>query len=160
MEMFKLTNSICQRFNQRIYVATDELSKQKAINFEAGYGNKSPEVIFTTRSRDIGKSIFESVPKILLACLEAFKIVLIKRPNLVLCNGPGTCIPICIAAFVFDLLRLIDCRIIYVESVCRVQSLSLSGKLLYYSQIYDGFLVQWPELKQKFGRTEYLGRFS
>lgn len=29
MEMFKLMNGVCQRFNQRVYVATDELSKQK-----------------------------------------------------------------------------------------------------------------------------------
>jgi hypothetical protein len=38
MEMFKLMNSVCQRFNQRVYVATDELSKQKA-NLQIGFYN-------------------------------------------------------------------------------------------------------------------------
>jgi len=160
MEMFKLMNGISQRFNKRVYVTTDELSKKKAIDFEAGYSKEEPEVIFTTRSRKIGQSILSAIPAILTACFESLSIVFSNRPNLILCNGPGTCIPICIVAFVFDLFRITDCKIIYVESVCRVTSLSLSGKILYYTRIYDGFLVQWPELKQKFSRTEFIGRLS
>lgn len=32
MEMFKLMNGVCERFNKRIYVTADELSKQKVKN--------------------------------------------------------------------------------------------------------------------------------
>lgn len=32
MEMFKLMHGICRRFNKRVYVTTDELSKQKVRN--------------------------------------------------------------------------------------------------------------------------------
>jgi beta-1,4-N-acetylglucosaminyltransferase len=44
---------------------------------------------------------------------------------------------------------------VYVESFARVKTLSLSGKLLY--PFVDRFIVQWPGLKEKWTRAEYLG---
>ena len=41
------------------------------------------------------------------------------------------------------------------ESVARVKSLSLSGKLLY--PIADKFMVQWPDLLAKYPRARYVG---
>jgi beta-1,4-N-acetylglucosaminyltransferase len=38
-------------------------------------------------------------------------------------------------------------KIIFVESFCRVQSLSMTGKILYY--VADRFIVQWPGLQEK-----------
>ena len=49
-------------------------------------------------------------------------------------------------------------RIVYVESVCRVETLSATARILYY--VADRVLVQWPELQQKYPRTTYLGRLS
>lgn len=49
-----------------------------------------------------------------------------------------------------------DVKIVYVESIARVETLSLSGKLLYLTADY--FLVQWPQLQSKYPRTEYMGR--
>jgi beta-1,4-N-acetylglucosaminyltransferase len=46
-------------------------------------------------------------------------------------------------------------RIIYVESLARVTALSLSGRMVLY--LADRVLVQWPGLKRKYPRTEYLG---
>ena len=43
----------------------------------------------------------------------------------------------------------------YVESFARVGGLSLSGKILY--PLVDRFLVQWPQLKEKYSRAEYNG---
>ena len=69
----------------------------------------------------------------------------------------GTCVPICYAAFVlhFLFLKKQPAHIIFVESFCRVQHLSLTGKLLY--PIADKFLVQWPGLTAKYHRAEYVG---
>ena len=67
----------------------------------------------------------------------------------------GTCVAICYAAFLLRFLGLSDSHIVFVESVCRVQKLSLTGRLLY--PIADKFLVQWPQLLQKCPRAEYLG---
>jgi beta-1,4-N-acetylglucosaminyltransferase len=46
--------------------------------------------------------------------------------------------------------------IVFVESICRVESLSLSGRIVYY--FADHIVVQWPELKEKYPMTRYLGR--
>eukprot|EP01031_Cornospumella_fuschlensis_P032110 gene32109-38831_t len=55
-----------------------------------------------------------------------------------------------------DLARVMQyCPILYVESFCRVQHLSLTGKLLY--PIADRFIVQWEDLAEKYSRAEYLG---
>ena len=47
-------------------------------------------------------------------------------------------------------------KIIYVESICRVKSLSLSGRILYY--FADHILVQWKSLLQQYPHCNYIGR--
>ena len=49
------------------------------------------------------------------------------------------------------------CRIVFVESLCRVRSLSLTGRLLQH--LADRALVQWPELAVQHPATQYIGRF-
>ena len=49
------------------------------------------------------------------------------------------------------------CKIVFVESLCRVQTLSLTGKILQY--FADEVLVQWPDLALKYPRTKYIGKF-
>ncbi|KAI3751546.1 hypothetical protein L2E82_22634 [Cichorium intybus] len=55
----------------------------------------------------------------------------------ILCNGPGTCIPICAVAFIFKVLGIRWSNIFYVESIARVKRLSLSGLLLYKLHMAD-----------------------
>uniref|UniRef100_A0A8C6VB73 UDP-N-acetylglucosamine transferase subunit ALG14 n=1 Tax=Naja naja TaxID=35670 RepID=A0A8C6VB73_NAJNA len=74
----------------------------------------------------------------------------------VLCNGPGTCVPICLSALLLKILGLNKITIVYVESICRVENLSLSGKILYHFSDY--FIVQWPALKEKYPKSLYFGR--
>lgn len=74
----------------------------------------------------------------------------------VLCNGPGTCVPICISALLLGILGIKKVIIVYVESICRVEHLSLSGKILFH--LSDYFIVQWPALKEKYPKSVYLGR--
>lgn len=66
--------------------------------------------------------------------------------------------PICYVAFLYKLLGLLDVDLVYVESFCRVQHLSLTGKLLY--PIADKFIVQWPSLLAGYTRAKYLGSFK
>ena len=49
-------------------------------------------------------------------------------------------------------------RVVYVESIARVSSVSLSGAILYWSHLTDGFFVQWPELLAKYPRAHFGGR--
>uniref|UniRef100_A0A2P2I913 UDP-N-acetylglucosamine transferase subunit ALG14 n=1 Tax=Hirondellea gigas TaxID=1518452 RepID=A0A2P2I913_9CRUS len=108
------------------------------------------------RSREVGQSYVTSVFTTIFATLYAVKVVLKHRPDLVLVNGPGSCIPVCLSALLFRILGVCHGRITFVESLCRVRSLSLTGKILYW--IADDFIVQWPQLKEKYPRSKYLGR--
>ncbi len=42
-----------------------------------------------------------------------------------LCNGPGTCVPLCAAGLILGVLGLKRVLIVYVESICRVKTLSI-----------------------------------
>ena len=72
----------------------------------------------------------------------------------------GTCVPICFAAFLLRILMFSDHfyrpYLIFIESFCRVKSLSLTGKLLYY--FVDKFIVQWENLQIKYSKAEYIGK--
>ena len=74
----------------------------------------------------------------------------------VLCNGPGTCVPLCAAGLLLGMLGLKRVVLVYVESICRVENLSLSGKILYH--LADYFFVQWTSLKDKYPKAIYMGR--
>jgi hypothetical protein len=146
-----------------------------------------------------------------LSCLPHYR----PRPApQLLVNGPGTCIPVCGAAFLYRcaavwgggastpppppssplsvracgagctlrslfgprlrpahatlrrpaprpaarVLFLLDCRIAYVESIARVEHLSLSGRILHASRVADALFVQWPEMARRFPGTTYAGR--
>lgn len=102
------------------------------------------------RSRNVGQSFISAVPTTLVSLFDSLMIVIQVRPSLVIVNGPGTCLPISCAA------KLVcSSTVVFIESICRVTSLSLTGKLLYF--IADHFLVQSPELERKYPRTKYIG---
>lgn len=124
-------------------------------------------------------------------------------PAQLLCNGPGTCVPLVGAAVLMRIVRperlrrplsrrrasnhprreprpltpppapsrrlrlsppapsqlgLGRCGVVYVESIARVQKLSLTGVILYRARLADAFFVQWEELAKKLPRALYMGR--
>jgi len=110
------------------------------------------------RSREVGQSYITSIATTLLATLHAMWLVIRIRPQVIFCNGPGTCFPLCVSAFLLKVLGLGWSSIFYIESIARVKKLSLSGLLLYKLRIADQFFVQWPQLRQKYPRACYAGR--
>ncbi|KAL6911855.1 hypothetical protein ACP4OV_000660 [Aristida adscensionis] len=155
------------RFRPRYYVAalTDNMSLQKAQVYEQSLIQSDGEKIIENayfmqiyRSREVGQSYITSVATTLLATLHAMWLVIRIRPQVIFCNGPGTCIPLCVSAFLLKVLRFGWCSIFYIESIARVQKLSLSGLLLYKLRIADQFFVQWPQLQEKYPRSQYAGR--
>jgi beta-1,4-N-acetylglucosaminyltransferase len=50
-----------------------------------------------------------------------------------------------------------NCPIVFVESVCRVRTLSLTGRILY--PWADLFAVHWPELHERYPETVVLESF-
>ncbi|CAG5129555.1 unnamed protein product [Candidula unifasciata] len=162
-EILKLVKVLGDHYSPRYYVVadTDTISEHKVREVEKmreNSGRSSDYKLFIIpRSREVKQSYWTSVLTTLRALAFSVPLVFKLRPEVILCNGPGTCIPICFAGLLMKWLWIQRTCIVYVESFCRVTSLSLSGKLLYHFS--DSFCVQWPELVQKYPKAEYLGRF-
>ncbi|XP_047081857.1 UDP-N-acetylglucosamine transferase subunit ALG14 homolog [Lolium rigidum] len=156
------------RFTPRYYVAAltaDNMSLQKAQVYETSLIQGDRKKIIESarfmqiyRSREVGQSYITSITTTLLAVLHAMWLIIRIRPQVIFCNGPGTCIPLCASAFLLKVLGLGWSSIFYVESIARVKKLSLSGLLLYKLRLVDQFFVQWPQLQQKYPRAQYAGR--
>ncbi|KAL9452252.1 hypothetical protein AB3S75_008108 [Citrus x aurantiifolia] len=165
-EMMNLLSVLqMDRFTPRFYIAaaTDNMSLQKARVFEDSLLHEkvikgsSAQFMQICRSREVGQSYVTSVWTTLLATTHALWLMVKIRPQVVLCNGPGTCIPLCVIAFLFKVIGIRWSSIFYVESIARVKRLSLSGLLLYKLCIADQFFVQWPQLQRKYPRAHYVG---
>lgn len=102
-------------------------------------------IVKVPRAREVGQSYATSVLTTLWAFFSSVSVVLKYRPQAIICNGPGICVPVVFAALLLRFLGF-DCRVMFVESACRVERLSLSGKILYHLSLCDLFLVQWEAL--------------
>ncbi|CAK7562287.1 MAG: UDP-N-acetylglucosamine transferase subunit [Sporothrix epigloea] len=77
------------------------------------------------------------------------------HPDLIVTNGPGTGFIVCLMAFALKIACVIPtnrCCILFVETWAHVSTLSLTGKLFYYSRIADLFVVQHEPLAEKTGK--------
>ena len=72
-----------------------------------------------------------------------------EKPDVVITTGALVAFPICLIAKIFGK------HIIYIESFARVNSRSLTGRLLY--PISDLFLVQWEEMLKFYPKAKYVG---
>jgi UDP-N-acetylglucosamine:LPS N-acetylglucosamine transferase len=86
------------------------------------------------------------VAKVLSRCIRT---VFREKPDLVISSGAAVG---CIACF---LGKLLGAKIIWIDSITNIERLSLSGRMV--RTIADLFLVQWPELAQKYSNVEYAG---
>ncbi|XP_072535775.1 UDP-N-acetylglucosamine transferase subunit ALG14 [Salminus brasiliensis] len=162
-EIIRLMGSLSQAYSPRHYVMadTDKISEDKIRTFEDSRKEKGDNpgqftIHRIPRSREVRQSWISSVLSTLYALLYSVPLVFRLRPDVVLCNGPGTCIPLCAAALLLGILGLKRVLLVYVESICRVESLSLSGKILY--RLADYFFVQWQPLQTKYPKSVYIGR--
>ncbi|XP_065877927.1 UDP-N-acetylglucosamine transferase subunit ALG14 [Euphorbia lathyris] len=153
------------KFMPRFYIAaaTDNMSLQKArvledsLIDETGSHGVSAKFFQIYRSREVGQSYITSIGTTLIATAHALSLMIKIRPQVILCNGPGTCVPLCVIAFLFKVLGIRWSTVFYVESIARVRRLSLSGLLLYKLRIADQFYVQWPQLQTEYPRVQYVG---
>ncbi|KAJ9108497.1 hypothetical protein QFC20_003403 [Naganishia adeliensis] len=133
----------------------NELRSKSSLNISSGKTNidspASYRLMELPRARRVAQSYFSAIGTTAYSLLVTFwklavepivKGDLKQIPDLLIVNGPGTCV---VVVLVYKLLKLLGHRspqIIYVESFARVNSLSLSGKIL--KNVVDEFIVQWP----------------
>lgn len=80
----------------------------------------------------------------------AYKIFKLNSIDIVISTGAGVAIPF------FILGKICGKKTIFIETIARINNLTLTGKVLY--KISDLFIVQWPELQDKFPKAIYKGR--
>ena len=158
-EMLRLLSSISTSHHDQyqplnyIIAATDTTSQNRIDAFQKITPNSPPphsHIFEIPRAREVGQSYFTSIFTTLHSILYTAHIVLLRtRPDVLIVNGPGTCIPVVLWTFVGRVLGLCEGKIIFCESFCRVKTLSLTGNILWKMGIVDLFLVHWPEILEK-----------
>eukprot|EP00092_Neocalanus_flemingeri_P046248 GFUD01052010.1.p1 GENE.GFUD01052010.1~~GFUD01052010.1.p1 ORF type:complete len:208 (-),score=46.43 GFUD01052010.1:370-993(-) len=132
-EMLKLVQTLDKAvYTPRTYfiAQTDKFSRDKLAGCEAEREDYS--VCLIPRSREVAQSYMTSLPSTILSFLHCLPLVLVSQPQLLLVNGPGTCVPLAVIAWLLSLTRISKCRVVFVESLCRVKTLSLTGKILQF----------------------------
>lgn len=90
-----------------------------------------------------------SIPNLLRNLRMAVDVVRRLRPRVVLTTGAGVAVPFAWAA------RAFGARVVYVESLTRIDRPSLSCRLIV--PVADRVYVQWPELARRLPRARYAG---
>lgn len=158
-ELLRLTKSMnMNKYTPRLYILADNDASSEVKIQESEKGDKCYELSRIPRSRNVQQSYQSSVISTAYATLYTVPVIYNFKPDVIFCNGPGTCIPVCVVAFLMRCLFILDCRIVFIESICRVRTLSLTGKILEF--FADLIIVQWPELRDACFRAKYFGRLT
>jgi beta-1,4-N-acetylglucosaminyltransferase len=88
--------------------------------------------------------------KFLLNLWEAWCILRRERPTLILSTGAGPAVPFALVGRL-----LFGCRIVYVETITRINRPSLTGRLMY--RIAHDFFYQWQSLAPYFPKGRFEG---
>jgi beta-1,4-N-acetylglucosaminyltransferase len=81
----------------------------------------------------------------------AVALPLLRRGGIeaIVTTGAGVAVPFALVG------RMLGVNVVYVESMARINSPSLTGRLVY--PLADTFIVQWPSLKRYFKRARCFG---
>ncbi|KAH7329809.1 oligosaccharide biosynthesis protein Alg14 like-domain-containing protein [Rhizoctonia solani] len=148
------------KYSPRTYIISegDSLSAKKAVALEKlkKPGNSEYRIMTMPRARRVHQSLASTPFTALRSLVWTLQFMTLPAilsgrsfADVLLINGPGTCVALVLVAYFNRFWWLESPRIIYVESFARVNSLSLSGKLV--RPLADRFLVQWPNLVQTNG---------
>jgi len=94
--------------------------------------------------------IFQYIFVFIYNLIKSIILMITFNPKVVVTTGAHTGGITCFIA------KLFFKKVIYIESMAKVKSLSVTGKVMYL--IADKFYVQWEELVEKYPKAEYLGR--
>ncbi|MCR5233148.1 MAG: UDP-N-acetylglucosamine--LPS N-acetylglucosamine transferase [Lachnospiraceae bacterium] len=90
-----------------------------------------------------------SLKAMLINTFKAFKILRKERPQLIVSCGAAVAVPF------FYVGKLFGAKLIYIEVFDRIDSSSLTGRLVY--PVADKFVVQWEEMKKIYPKAINLG---
>jgi UDP-N-acetylglucosamine:LPS N-acetylglucosamine transferase len=97
----------------------------------------------------VGECNRQHIGLVFLVLLRCIKIIFKEKPDIVISTGAAAG---CMTCF---LAKIMGAKIVWIDSITNVEKISLSGRMVRY--IADLFLVQWPELMNKYKRVEFAG---
>ena len=144
-EMLELSKQIKDNINYFYVIQkSDKLSKNK-IKFPG-------KIIFVERTREINDKKIAYVFKTIKLFFRSISIIKKNKIDVIITAGPGISIPFCYAG------KFLNKKIIFIESLARIKTKSISGKLIY--PIADLFFVQWKENLTNYPKAKYCGRLK
>ncbi|EPY41621.1 beta-1,4-N-acetylglucosaminyltransferase [Angomonas deanei] len=117
------------------------------------------------RAREVGQSYFSSIFTTIRSIAACFSVILEEKPDILLLNGPGVCVPVVVASVLLAVICPWSVRrpyTVYMESFTCLSHLSLTGRLL-CPYLTDLFTVHWRQLqlivqrRQRRGHLVYIG---
>lgn len=96
-----------------------------------------------------GRNKIETISGYILNTIQAIRIMIRRKPQVIISTGAGICIPLCIIG------KIRKKKIIFIESFARIEKPSKTGKLLY--KFADAFIIQHMELKSFYPNAIYGG---
>lgn len=97
----------------------------------------------------VNRREFLFFPKMIVNTIRSISIFIKEKPDVVICTGVLAMIPMCLIA------KMAGKKLVYIESFAKVNSVTLSGKLLY--KFADRFYVQWKPMLKFYPKAIYLG---
>ncbi|WBF11901.1 hypothetical protein N7582_001160 [Saccharomyces uvarum] len=137
-----------------LYVGySDQASRQRFCSLLQNFPRCQVRYYEFMKAREVKATLLQSVKTIIGTLVQSLvhvvriRLSMCGSPHLFLLNGPGTC---CIITFWLKIMELVllfldSSHIVYVESLARINTPSLTGKILYW--VVDEFVVQWRELR-------------
>jgi len=87
--------------------------------------------------------------KLIINFWEAARILLARRPDVIISCGAGPAVPFAVVA------KMIGMKIVFIETFCAVDKPTLTGRLLY--PFADLFIYQWETLATAYPKGVYGG---
>jgi beta-1,4-N-acetylglucosaminyltransferase len=113
-------------------------------------GTVAESLAYDSRVRTIPNIVRRNPVSWLFGAFLSAKIALVERPDVVITTGAGVVVFFCIFS------KLLGAKIIFIESMAKVEKPTLTARLLY--PFSDLFLVQWSNLKKFFPKARFEGR--
>ena len=99
--------------------------------------------------KQVNRHEFRLIYYMIYNILITMKIFLKEKPDIIISTGALATIPMCIVA------KLFRKKIVFIESFAKVNSPTLTGKLLY--KFADKFFVQWESMNEFYPNAIYKG---
>lgn len=130
---------------QKLFVTNDSII---AIEKQPFPPNIESEVIYLPKGTR--KKLLQYIFIFAWLCMKSFYYFLKYKPDVIITTGAHTAVPMCYLAYLFKK------RIIFIESVARVHTKSLSGKII--EKKCTHILVQWESMLKLYPSATYIGQ--